>query len=41
MNDFVKYLSNAPVLAVLFVSGVLTAFILINKTFPDGLFLSP
>ncbi|MDX2100491.1 MAG: Photosystem I reaction center subunit IX [Leptolyngbyaceae cyanobacterium bins.59] len=38
---FGRYLSNAPVLAVLFVSLALTAFILINKAFPDGLSMTP
>lgn len=41
MQDFAKYLSNAPVLAVLSVSLLLTAFILINKVAPDGLYLYP
>lgn len=34
-QDFFKYISNAPVLAVLFTSLVLTVFILINKATPD------
>lgn len=38
---FLSYLSNAPVLAVLTVSLLFTAFILINKSFPDGLSMTP
>lgn len=38
-NYFLKYLSNAPVLAVLFVSAALSAFIVINWFFPDLLSL--
>jgi Photosystem I reaction centre subunit IX / PsaJ len=39
MSNFLKYLSNAPVLAVLFTSAVLTVFIVINAVSPDLLFL--
>ncbi len=39
MSNFLKYLSNAPVLAVLFTSAVLTVFIFINAAYPDLLFL--
>ncbi|MCY7275269.1 MAG: Photosystem I reaction center subunit IX [Phormidesmis sp. CAN_BIN44] len=39
-SAFLKYLSNAPVLALLFTSLVLTVFILINSVSPDLLFLN-
>lgn len=38
-SALLKYLSNAPVLAVLFTSLALTVFILINSVSPDLLFL--
>ncbi len=38
-SDLLKYLSNAPVLAVVFTSLALTVFILINSVSPDLLFL--
>ena len=36
---FLRYLSLAPVLAVLSVSLAFSAFIIINYFFPDGLFM--
>ncbi|GEM_PF-679200 len=41
LEDFLKYLSNAPVLAVVFTSLVLTVFILINQATPNVLSLTP
>ncbi len=38
-SALLKYLSNAPTLAVLFTSLALTVFILINSVSPDLLFL--
>jgi len=34
-SDFLRYLSNVPVLAIVSSSLLLTAFILINWFFPD------
>jgi hypothetical protein len=39
-NSFLKYLSNAPVLAVLFSSAVLSVFIVINWLNPNLLSLN-
>jgi hypothetical protein len=39
-NGFARYLSSAPVLAVLTVSLAFTAFMLINWVSPDLLFLA-
>jgi hypothetical protein len=39
-NGFARYLSSAPVLAVLAVSLAFTAFMLINWVSPDLLFLA-
>ncbi|MCY7324463.1 MAG: Photosystem I reaction center subunit IX [Phormidesmis sp. CAN_BIN36] len=38
-SNLLKYLSNAPVLAVVFTSLVLSVFIVINSVSPDLLFL--
>lgn len=34
-SNFLRYLSNAPVLAILFISAVLSIFIVINWVNPD------
>jgi Photosystem I reaction centre subunit IX / PsaJ len=39
MSDFLKYLSTAPLLAILFSSAALTAFIFINWANPNLLSL--
>lgn len=39
MSDFLKYLSNAPLLAILFSSLALTVFIFINAASPNLLSL--